>query len=110
MFRLRVSDLKYDVDDTLEGMTFEFLKTIGFLGLDNDSISSRKRTEIGINIFSKCFLTNPKKGWTTTEIADELGVSIHSVYGPLKWLRELNFLTEDFPGRAEEPKRIRVWH
>ena len=52
MFRLRVSDLKYDVDDTLEGMTFEFLKTIGFLGLDNDSISSRKRTEIGINIFS----------------------------------------------------------
>ncbi len=110
MFRLRVSNLKYDVDDTLEVRTFEFLKTIGFLGLDNDSITIRKRTEIGINIFSKCFLSKPKKGWTTTEIADELGVSIHSVYSPVKWLRELNFLTEDFPGRVEEPKRIRVWH
>ena len=86
------------------------MKTIGFLGLDNDSIASRKGTEIGINIFSKCFLRNPKRGWTTSEIADKLGVSIHSVYGPVKWLRELNFLTEDFPGRAEEPKQIRVWH
>ena len=55
-------------------------------------------------------IPNPKKSWTTSEIAKELGVPLQAIYRHLQWLREAGFLTEDFPGKAEDPKKVRLWH
>ena len=55
-------------------------------------------------------IPHPKKSWTTSEIAKELGVPLQAIYRHLQWLREVGFLTEDFPGKAEDPKKVRLWH
>ena len=70
----------------------------------------RSHSTVGVRLFTKCLIPNPKKSWTTSEIAKELGVPLQAVYRHLQWLREVGFLTEDFPGKAEDPKTVRLWH
>ena len=72
-------------------------------------IVSERWIEI-IPVFTRCLIPYPKKSWTTSEIAKELGVPLQGIYRHLQWLREVGFLTEDFPGKAEDPKKVRLWH
>ena len=61
-------------------------------------------------LFAKCLIPEPTRSWTTSDIATELGVPLQAIYRHLQWLREAGFLTEDFPGKAEDPKKVRLWH
>ena len=110
MFKLKIRNLNNDYGSTNEQLVADFLRAIGFLG--NDGVRSKvtKRSQTGILLFTKCLIPHPKKSWTTSEIAKELGVPLQAIYRHLQWLREVGFLTEDFPGKAEDPKKVRLWH
>ena len=110
MFRLRIRDLKDDYGTGKENLTADFLQAIGFLGTDGPRTKETKRAKTGILLFTKCLIPQPNRSWTTSEIASELGVPLQGIYRHLQWLREAGFLTEDFPGKAEDPKKIRLWH
>ena len=110
MFKLRIRNLKESYGGGNEHLVAEFLQAIGFLGTDGPKAKETKRAKTGILLFTKCFIPNPRKSWTTSEIAKELGVPLQGIYRHLQWLREVGFLTEDFPGKAEDPKKVRLWH
>ena len=110
MFKLKIRNLNSDYGNTNEQLVADFLRSIGFLGNDGGRNKVTKRSQTGILLFTKCLIPNPKKSWTTSEIAKELGVPLQAIYRHLQWLREAGFLTEDFPGKAEEPKKVRLWH
>ena len=99
-----------DYGNTNEQLVADFLTSIGVLGNDGGRNKVTKRSQTGILLFTKCLIPNPKKSWTTSEIAKELGVPLQAIYRHLQWLREAGFLTEDFPGKAEDPKKVRLWH
>ena len=110
MFKLRIRNLNESYGTTKENLVADFLQAIGFLGTDGPKARETKRAKTGILLFTKCLIPNPKKSWTTSEIAKELGVPLQGIYKHLQWLREIGFLTEDFPGKAEDPKKVRLWH
>jgi len=110
MFKLKIRNLNEDYGTTKEQLVAEFLQAIGFLGNDGLRNKVTKRSQTGILLFTKCLMPNPDKSWTTSEIAKELGVPLQAIYRHLQWLREAGFLTEDFPGKAEDPKKVRLWH
>ena len=110
MFKLRIRNLNESYGTTKEHLVADFLQAIGFLGTDGPRARETKRAKTGILLFTKCLIPNPKKSWTTSEIAKELGVPLQGIYKHLQWLREIGFLTEDFPGKAEDPKKVRLWH
>ena len=110
MFKLKIRNLNSDYGNTNEQLVADFLRSIGFLGNDGGRNKVTKRSQTGILLFTKCLIPNPKKSWTTSEIAKELGVPLKAIYRHLQWLREAGFLTEDFPGKAEDPKKVRLWH
>ena len=110
MFKLKVRNLNSDYGNTNEQLVADFLRSIGFLGNDGGRNKVTKRSQTGILLFTKCLIPNPKKSWTTSEIAKKLGVPLQAIYRHLQWLREAGFLTEDFPGKAEDPKKVRLWH
>ena len=110
MFKLRIRNLNESYGTTKEHLVADFLQAIGFLGSDGPKARETKRAKTGILLFTKCLIPNPKKSWTTSEIAKELGVPLQGIYRHLQWLREVGFLTEDFPGKAEDPKKVRLWH
>jgi len=110
MFKLRIRNLNESYGTTKEHLVADFLQAIGFLGTDGPKARETKRAKTGILLFTKCLIPNPRKSWTTSEIAKELGVPLQGVYKHLQWLREIGFLTEDFPGKAEDPKKVRLWH
>ena len=110
MFKLRIRNLNESYGTTKEHLVADFLQAIGFLGTDGPKARETKRAKTGILLFTKCLIPNPKKSWTTSEIAKELGVPLQGIYKHLQWLREIGFLTEDFPGKAEDPKKVRLWH
>ena len=110
MFKLKIRNLKSDYGNTNEQLVADFLRSIGFLGNDGGRNKVTKRSQTGILLFTKCLIPNPKKSWTTSEIAKDLGVPLQAIYRHLQWLREAGFLTEDFPGKAEDPKKVRLWH
>ena len=110
MFKLKVRSLNHDYGGSNEQLVTDFLRAIGFLGNDGGRNKVTKRSQTGILLFTKCLIPNPKKSWTTSEIAKELGVPLQAIYRHLQWLREVGFLTEDFPGKAEDPKKVRLWH
>ena len=110
MFKLRIRNLNESYGTTKEHLVADFLQAIGFLGTDGPKARETKRAKTGILLFTKCLIPNPRKSWTTSEIAKELGVPLQGVYRHLQWLREAGFLTEDFPGKAEDPKKVRLWH
>ena len=110
MFKLRIRNLNESYGTTKEHLVADFLQAIGFLGTDGPKARETKRAKTGILLFTKCLIRNPKKSWTTSEIAKELGVPLQGIYKHLQWLREIGFLTEDFPGKAEDPKKVRLWH
>jgi predicted transcriptional regulator len=110
MFKLKVRNLNNDYGSTNEQLVTDFLRAIGFLGNDGGRNKVTKRAQTGILLFTKCLIPHPKKSWTTSEIAKELGVPLQAIYRHLQWLREVGFLTEDFPGKAEDPKKVRLWH
>ena len=110
MFKLRIRNLNESYGTTKEHLIADFLQAIGFLGTDGPKARETKRAKTGILLFTKCLIPNPKKSWTTSEIAKELGVPLQGIYKHLQWLREIGFLTEDFPGKAEDPKKVRLWH
>ena len=110
MFKLKIRNLNSDYGNTNEQLVADFLRSIGFLGNDGGRNKVTKRSQTGILLFTKCLIPNPKKSWTTSEIAKELGVPLQAIYRHLQWLREAGFLTEDFPGKAEDPKKVRLWH
>ena len=110
MFKLKIRNLNNDYGSTNEQLVSEFLRAIGFLGNDGGRNKVTKRSQTGILLFTKCLIPHPKKSWTTSEIAKELGVPLQAIYRHLQWLREVGFLTEDFPGKAEDPKKVRLWH
>jgi len=110
MFKLKIQNLNSDYGNTNEQLVADFLRSIGFLGNDGGRNKVTKRSQTGILLFTKCLIPNPKKSWTTSEIAKELGVPLQAIYRHLQWLREAGFLTEDFPGKAEDPKKVRLWH
>ena len=110
MFKLRIRNLNESYGTTKEHLVADFLQAIGFLGTDGPKARGTKRAKTGILLFTKCLIPNPKKSWTTSEIAKELGVPLQGIYKHLQWLREIGFLTEDFPGKAEDPKKVRLWH
>ena len=110
MFKLKIRNLNSDYNNTNEQLVADFLRSIGFLGNDGGRNKVTKRSQTGILLFTKCLIPNPKKSWTTSEIAKELGVPLQAIYRHLQWLREAGFLTEDFPGKAEDPKKVRLWH
>ena len=110
MFKLKIRNLNSDYGNTNEQLVADFLRSIGFLGNDGGRNKVTKRSQTGILLFTKCLIPNPKKSWTTSEIAIELGVPLQAIYRHLQWLREAGFLTEDFPGKAEDPKKVRLWH
>ena len=110
MFKLKVRNLNNDYGSTNEQLVTDFLRAIGFLGNDGGRNRVTKRAQTGILLFTKCLIPHPKKSWTTSEIAKELGVPLQAIYRHLQWLREVGFLTEDFPGKAEDPKKVRLWH
>ena len=110
MFKLKIRNLNNDYGSTNEQMVSNFLRSIGFLGNEGGRNKVTKRSQIGILLFTKCLIPNPKKSWTTSEVAKELGVPLQAIYRHLQWLREVGFLTEDFPGKAEDPKKVRLWH
>ena len=110
MFKLKIRNLNSDYGSTNEQLVTDFLRAIGFLGNDGGRNKVTKRSQTGILLFTKCLIPHPKKSWTTSEIAKELGVPLQAIYRHLQWLREVGFLTEDFPGKAEDPKKVRLWH
>tara|TARA_Y100001970_G_scaffold174489_1_gene212948 strand:+ start:680 stop:1585 length:906 start_codon:yes stop_codon:yes gene_type:complete len=110
VFKLKIRKLDETYGDSKEQLITEFLQAIGFLGTDGPKAKKTMRSKTGILLFTKCLIPNPKKSWTTSEIAKELGVPLQAVYRHLQWLREVGFLTEDFPGKAEDPKTVRLWH
>ena len=110
MFKLKIRNLNDDYGTTKEQLVAEFLQAIGFLGNDGGRNKVTKRSQTGILLFTKCLIPYPDKSWTTSEIAKELGVPLQAIYRHLQWLREAGFLTEDFPGKAEDPKKVRLWH
>ena len=110
MFKLKIRNLNNDYGNTNEQLVTDFLQAIGFLGNDGGRNKVTKRSQTGILLFTKCLIPHPKKSWTTSEIAKELGVPLQAIYRHLQWLREVGFLTEDFPGKAEDPKKVRLWH
>ena len=110
MFKLRIRNLNDSYGSSKEHLVADFLQAIGFLGTDGPKAKETKRAKTGILLFTKCLIPNPKKSWTTSEIAKELGVPLQGIYRHLQWLREVGFLTEDFPGKAEDPKKVRLWH
>jgi len=110
MFKLKIRNLNSDYGNTNEQLVADFLRSIGFLGNNGGRNKVTKRSQTGILLFTKCLIPNPKKSWTTSEIAKELGVPLQAIYRHLQWLREAGFLTEDFPGKAEDPKKVRLWH
>ena len=110
MFKLKIRNLNSDYGNTNEQLVADFLRSIGFLGNDGGRNKVTKRSQTGILLVTKCLIPNPKKSWTTSEIAKELGVPLQAIYRHLQWLREAGFLTEDFPGKAEDPKKVRLWH
>ena len=110
MFKLKVRNLNESYGSTKEDLVADFLQAIGFLGTDGAKARQTKRTKTGILLFTKCLIPTPEKSWTTSEIAKELGVPLQGIYRHLQWLREVGFLTEDFPGKAEDPKKVRLWH
>ena len=110
MFKLRIRNLNESYGTTKEHLVADFLQAIGFLGTDGPKARETKRAKTGILLFTRCLIPNPRKSWTTSEIAKELGVPLQGVYKHLQWLREIGFLTEDFPGKAEDPKKVRLWH
>ena len=110
MFKLKIRNLSSGYGNTNEQLVTDFLRSIGFLGNDGGRNKVTKRSQTGILLFTKCLIPNPKKSWTTSEIAKELGVPLQAIYRHLQWLREAGFLTEDFPGKAEDPKKVRLWH
>ena len=110
MFKLKIRNLNSNYGNTNEQLVADFLRSIGFLGNDGGRNKVTKRSQTGILLFTKCLIPNPKKSWTTSEIAKELGVPLQAIYRHLQWLREAGFLTEDFPGKAEDPKKVRLWH
>ena len=110
MFKLRIRSLNNQYGDPNEDVLSDFLQAIGFLGTDGYKSKVTKRAKTGMALFTKCLIPNPSKSWTTSEIASELGVPLQAVYRHLQWLREASFITEDFPGKAEDPKKIRLWH
>ena len=110
MFKLRIRNLNESYGGAKEHLVADFLQAIGFLGTDGPKAKETKRAKTGILLFTKCLIPNPRKSWTTSEIAKELGVPLQGIYRHLQWLREVGFLTEDFPGKAEDPKKVRLWH
>ena len=110
MFKLRIRNLNESYGGTNEHLVTDFLQAIGFLGTDGPKSKETKRAKTGIILFTKCLIPNPRKSWTTSEMAKELGVPLQGIYRHLQWLREVGFLTEDFPGKAEDPKKVRLWH
>ena len=110
MFKLKIRNLNSDYGNPNEQLVADFLRSIGFLGNDGGRNKVTKRSQTGILLFTKCLIPNPKKSWTTSEIAKELGVPLQAIYRHLQWLREAGFLPEDFPGKAEDPKKVRLWH
>ena len=110
MFKLKIRSLNHDYGGSNEQLVTDFLRAIGFLGNDGGRNKVTKRSQTGILLFTKCLIPHPKKSWTTSEIAKELGVPLQAIYRHLQWLREVGFLTEDFPGKAEDPKKVRLWH
>ncbi|HJM17029.1 MAG TPA: helix-turn-helix domain-containing protein [Candidatus Poseidoniia archaeon] len=110
MFKLRIRNVKDSYGSSKEHLVTDFLQAIGFLGTDGPKARETKRAKTGILLFTKCLIPSPKKSWTTSEIAKELGVPLQGIYRHLQWLREVGFLTEDFPGKAEDPKKVRLWH
>ena len=110
MFKLRIRNLNDSYGSSKEHLVADFLQAIGFLGTDGPKARETKRAKTGILLFTKCLIPNPKKSWTTYEISKELGVPLQGIYRHLQWLREVGFLTEDFPGKAEDPKKVRLWH
>ena len=109
MFKLKIRNLNSDYGITNEQLITDFLRAIGFLGNDGGRNKVTKRSQTGILLFKRCLIPNPRKSWTTSEIASELGVPLQAIYRHLQWLRETGFLTEDFPGKAEDPKKVRLW-
>jgi len=110
MFKLRIRNLNESYGTTKEHLVADFLQAIGFLGTDGPKARETKRAKTGILLFTKCLIPYPSKSWTTSEIAKELEVPLQAIYRHLQWLREVGFLTEDFPGKAEDPKKVRLWH
>lgn len=110
MFKLKIRSLNHDYGGSNEQLVTDFLRAIGFLGNDGGRNKVTKRSQTGILLFTKCLIPHPKKSWTTSEIAKELSVPLQAIYRHLQWLREVGFLTEDFPGKAEDPKKVRLWH
>ena len=110
MFKLRIRNLNENYGGGRENLTADFLQAIGFLGTDGPKTRETKRARTGILLFTKCLIPEPAHSWTTSEIAAELDVPLQAIYRHLQWLREVGFLTEDFPGKAEDPKKVRLWH
>jgi len=110
MFKLKIRKINETYSENKEQLVTDFLQAIGFLGTDGAKSKKTMRAKTGILLFTKCLIPHPKKSWTTSEIAKELEVPLQAVYRHLQWLREAGFLTEDFPGKAEDPKTIRLWH
>ena len=110
MFKLRIRNLNETYGGGKGNLAADFLQAIGFLGTDGPRTRETKRAKTGIRLFTKCLIPEPTRSWTTSDIATELGVPLQAIYRHLQWLREAGFLTEDFPGKAEDPKKVRLWH
>ena len=110
MFRLRLRGLAPAPGSEQGALAHQFLQAIGFLGSDSPRLAERQRAVVGRRLFTRCLLPQPERGWTTAELAKALEVPVQAVYRHLQWLRELGLLTEDFPGKADDPKRVRLWH
>ena len=106
MFKLRIRNLNESYGGGKEYLVADFLQAIGFLGTDGPKAKETKRAKTGILLFTKCLIPNPKKSWTTAEIAKELEVPLQGIYRHLQWLREVGFLTEDFPERLKTQKKL----
>ena len=72
MFKLRIRNLNDSYGSSKEHLVADFLQAIGFLGTDGPKARETKRAKTGILLFTKCLIPNPKKSWTTSEIAKEL--------------------------------------
>ncbi len=110
MFRLILRGLAPAPGSEQGALAHQFLQAIGFLGSDSPRLAERQRAVVGRRLFTRCLLPQPERGWTTAELAEALEVPVQAVYRHLQWLRELGLLTEDFPGKADDPKRVRLWH
>jgi predicted transcriptional regulator len=110
VFRLRLRSLAPAPGSERDALASQFLQATGFLGSDSPRLAERQRALVGRRLFTRCLLPHPEQGWTTGELATALEVPVQAVYRHLQWLRELGLLTEDFPGKADDPKRVRLWH